>query len=101
MSSQPESTHIETLDETPDEMLGTTNPNSEAEAFTKAVDKIIKAYYGSSKSKLKLREPNPFNGSDSQKLCTFILQCKLNFREHPNQFQNDATKVNYILSYLK
>ena len=32
-STQPKSTHIETLDETPDETLGTTNPNNEAEAF--------------------------------------------------------------------
>jgi len=77
------------------------NPNNEAEAFAKAIDKIIKANYGSSKSKPKLWEPDPFNGSDSQKLRTFILQCKLNFRDCPDQFQNDATKVNYILSYLK
>src|SRR5882724_2019425 len=99
MSSQPESAHIDTLDETPDEKLGTTN--HEAEAFTKAIYKIFKANYGSSKSKLKLWEPDPFNGSDSQKLRTFILQCKLNFRDHLNQFQDDTTKVNYILSHLK
>jgi len=79
MSSQPKSAHIETLDETPDETLGTTNPNNEAKAFTKAIDKIVKANYGSSKSKLKLWEPNPFDGSNSRKLRTFILQCKLNF----------------------
>src|SRR5882724_12477389 len=99
MSSQPESAHIETLDETPDEILGTTN--QEAEAFVKAIDKIIKANYGSSKSKPKLREPDSFNGSDSQKLRTFILQCKLNFQDRPYQFQDDTTKVNYILSHLK
>src|SRR5882724_711955 len=79
MSSQHESTHIKTLDETPNKMLGTTNPNHEAKAFAKAIDKIVKANYGSSKSKPKLREPDPFDGSDSQKLRTFILQCKLNF----------------------
>src|SRR5882724_9661012 len=99
MSSQPESAHIDTLDETPNETLGTTN--HEAEAFTKAIDKIVKANYGSSKSKLKLWEPDPFNGSDSQKLYTFIIQCKLNFQDHPDQFQDDTTKVNYILSHLK
>jgi len=99
MSSQPESAHIKTLDETPDETLGTTN--NEAEAFAKAIDKIIKANYGSSKSKAKLREPDPFNGSNSQKLHTFILQCKLNFQDCPDQFQDDTTKVNYILSHLK
>src|SRR5882724_6453294 len=79
MASQPESAHIETLDETPNKMLGTTNPNNEAEAFAKAINKIIKANYGSPKSKPKLWEPNSLNGSNSQKLCTFILQCKLNF----------------------
>src|SRR5882724_1594114 len=101
MSSQHESAHIETLDETPNETLGTTNPTQEAEAFAKAIDKIVKANYGSSKSKLKLWEPNPFDGSDSRKLCTFILQCKLNFQDRPNQFQDDTPKVNYILSHLE
>src|SRR5882724_9872201 len=101
MSSQSESAHIETLDETPDETLGTTNPNHEAEAFTKAIDKIVKANYGSPKSKPKLWEPDPFNGSNSWKLRTFILQCKLNFQDRPDQFQDDTTKVNYILSHLK
>src|SRR5882724_856176 len=42
MSSQHKSAHIETLDETPDKTLGTTNPNQEAEAFAKAIDKIVK-----------------------------------------------------------
>src|SRR5882724_1635725 len=101
MSSQHESAHIETLDETPDETLGTTNPNQEAEAFAKAIDKIVKANYGSSNSKPKLWEPDPFDGSDSWKLRTFILQCKLNFQDHPNQFQDNTTKDNYILSHLK
>src|SRR5882724_334057 len=59
MSSQPESAHIETLNETPDETLGTTN--HEAEAFAKAINKIIKANYGSSKSKPKLQEPAPLD----------------------------------------
>src|SRR5882724_4006918 len=94
MSSQHKSAHIETLDETPDETLDTTNPNQEAEAFAKAIDKIVKANYGSSKSKLKLWEPDPFDGSDSWKLRTFILQCKLNFVDCPNQFQDNTTKVN-------
>src|SRR5882724_13549803 len=101
MSSQHESAHIETLDETPNKTLGTTNPNQEAKAFAKAIDKIIKANYGSSKSKPKLWEPDPFDGSNSWKLRTFILQCKLNFQDCPNQFQNDTTKFNYILSHLK
>src|SRR5882724_7427904 len=101
MSSQHKSAHVKTLDETPDETLGTTNPNHEAEAFAKAIDKIVKANYGSSKFKPKLREPNPFDSSDSQKLRTFILQCKLNFQDHPDQFKDDTTKVNYILSHLK
>src|SRR5882724_1483668 len=101
MSSQHESAHIETLDETPDETLGTTNPNQEAEAFAKAIDKIVKANYGSSNSKPKLQEPDPFDSSDSRKLRTFILQCKLNFQDHPDQFQDDTKKVNYILSHLK
>ena len=52
-------------------------------------------------SKPKLQEPDPFDGSDPQKLHTFILQCKLNFWYHPDIFQDDTANVNYILSFLK
>src|SRR6266481_985198 len=52
-------------------------------------------------SKVKLWELHPFDGYDSYKLCTFILQCKLNFWDHPDLFKDDSTKVNYIFSYLK
>jgi len=77
-SAQPRSAHTALVDkDTPDETPGTTDPDAEATAFAKAIDKIVKANY--SHSKPKLWEPDPFNSSDSHKLCTFILQCKLNF----------------------
>ena len=52
-------------------------------------------------SRVKLREPNTFDGSDPKKLCTFLLHCKLNFRDHPDLFPDGTIKVNCILSYLK
>ena len=52
-------------------------------------------------TKVKLREPDMFNGSNPKKLCTFLLHCKLNFRDHPDLFPDGTTKVNYVLSYLK
>ena len=52
-------------------------------------------------SRVKIREPDPFDGSDPEKLCTFLLQCKLNFRDCKDLFQDETTKVNYVLSYLK
>ena len=52
-------------------------------------------------SKVKLREPDTFNGSDQKKLRTFLLHCKLNFQECPDLFPDGTTKVNYVLSYLK
>jgi len=85
--------------DTPDETPGTTGPDAEATAFAKAINKIVKANYSGFKP--KLWEPDPFDGSDSCKLCTFILQCKLNFQDHPYLFPDDTAKVNYILSYLK
>src|SRR5882672_2717560 len=78
--------------------LDTPEPLSEVQKFAKAIGDIVKT--GGS-SKPKLREPDTFNGSDPRKLCTFILQCKLNFRDHPDLFQDDKSKVNYVLSYLK
>jgi hypothetical protein len=52
-------------------------------------------------SRAKLREPDPFDGKDPKKLPGFLLQCMLNFRARPQEFQHDSTKVNYALSFLK
>src|SRR6266481_8076695 len=86
MSTQPQSAHGsnqgQTLDESPEETPN--QPHQEPtleEAFVKAVDSIVKANMS---SKVKLQEPDPFYSSDSRKLCTFILQCKLNFPDHMN-----------------
>src|SRR5467141_2766906 len=49
---------------------------SEAQQFANTIGKMINF----SPPKAKLREPDPFNGSNSRKLCIFILQCRLNFR---------------------
>src|SRR5882724_5671137 len=44
---------------------------AKATAFAKAISKVLKT---NNSSKLKLQEPDPFDGSDSHKLCTLILQ---------------------------
>ena len=49
----------------------------------------------------KVREPDQFDGSDSRKLRTFLMQLELNFNDRPTVFRRDRTKVNYALSYLK
>src|SRR5882724_2138423 len=49
---------------------------AKATAFAEAIGKVLKT---NNSSKPKLWEPDPFDGSDSHKLHTFILQCKLNF----------------------
>jgi len=80
---------------------GTPASNSceaEATVFAEAISKVLKM---NSSSKPKLWEPDPFDGSDPHKLCTFILQCKLNFQDHKDMFEDYTEKVNYVLSYLK
>jgi len=77
-SAQPKSAHIEPVDNVnPNETSGTTGHNVEANAFANTIDNKVKANYSSSKP--KLWKPDPFNGSDSLKHFTLILQCKLNF----------------------
>src|SRR5882672_1661800 len=77
--------------ETPDDTT------SEAQQFANTIGKMINFR----PPKAKLREPDPFDGYNSQKLRTCILQCRLNFRDHPDLFKDDKSKVNYVLSYLK
>ena len=99
-AAQPGSAHTDPVDDnTPDESSGTTNPDAEVAAFSKAIERIVMA--SNTHAKPKLWESNPFNGSNSQKLHTFILQCKFNFQDHPDLFPDDTAKVNYILFYLK
>src|SRR5882724_7041023 len=73
------------------------NSQADATAIAEAISKVLKT----NNSKPKLREPDPFDGSDPRKLRTFILQCKLNFRDRKEAFEDDSDEVNYILSYLK
>jgi Domain of unknown function (DUF4939) len=54
-----------------------------------------------SKAQTKVREPDPFDGSDTRKLQPFLVQCQLNFRDRPNAFASDEAKVTFALSYLK
>src|SRR6266481_878438 len=80
---QPDETHL---------------PQSDAEVLASAIDRVVKSNLP---NKVKLRDPDPFDGSDTQKLRTFVLQCKLNFHDRSDLFQDDTMKVNYMLSYLK
>src|SRR5882672_3911756 len=89
-TSQPTPAHVDLEDD--DKSL------SETQQFVKAVGELMKT---GGLSKPKLQEPDPFDGSDSPKLRTFILQCKLDFRDRPDLFKDDKSKVNYVLSYLK
>jgi len=75
-----------------------TNSQADATAIAEAIGKVLKT---NNNSKPKLWEPDLFDGSNPRKLRTFILQCKLNFRDHKDAFEDDSDKVNYVLSYLK
>src|SRR5467141_1146105 len=99
-SASPKLAHIDPMNDSTLEPTSIPTPQEqEATAFIKAVDMIIKG--NNLGSKPKLREPDPFDGSDSRKLRTFILLCKLNFRDHPDIFEDNTSKVNYVISYLK
>src|SRR5882724_3434746 len=95
MSTHLGSAHLDPAD---DDTPSSNSHEAEATTFTEAISKVLKT---NNSSKPKLWEPDSFDGSDSCKLCTFILQCKLNFQDHKYMFEDDTNKVNYILSYLK
>ena len=51
----------------------------------------------SSSSCTKVHEPDTFNGTDPKKLCTFFVQCELNFQDWPKAFRTDRAKVVQII----
>ena len=52
-------------------------------------------------SRSKVREPDPFDGTDPSKLRTFLVQLQLSFNDRPRVFEVDQRKVNFAISYLK
>src|ERR1700674_703300 len=42
----------------------------------------------------KVREPDPFDGTDPIKLRTFLVQLQLSFNDRPRAFSTDRRKVN-------
>ena len=51
-------------------------------------------------SHLKVQEPDLFDGTDTTKLRTFLVQLQLNFNDRPCTFSEDQRKVNFAISYL-
>ena len=74
-------------------------PGTHALDITVMANAINALVWSNVPSRVKLREPDTFDGSDLKKLRTFLLHC--NFRDRPDLFPNGTTKVNYVLSSLK
>jgi hypothetical protein len=76
-------------------------PDAEQRDYERLLKLVETIKQPANKQKAKLREPDAFDGSDTRKLRTFLALCQLNFRSLSKAFQDDESKVNYALSYLK
>lgn len=52
-------------------------------------------------TKSNLRNPDTFDGSDPDKLPSFLAQCYLHFAERTQDFPTDDDKIYFIISYLR
>ncbi|KIN97693.1 hypothetical protein M404DRAFT_32042 [Pisolithus tinctorius Marx 270] len=59
------------------------------------------SHTGDSTPKTKVCEPDTFDSSDPKKLHKFLMQCKLNFQDHPHIFHSNRAKVTFAQFYLK
>ena len=55
----------------------------------------------SSSSRVKVWDPDTFDGTDPKKLRTFLVQCELVYSNWPKAFQLDRSKITFTQSYLK
>ena len=53
------------------------------------------------KEKVKIRDPDPFDGTEPDKLQNFLFQCQLEFNGKPNTYQSDEARIYYAISFLK
>ena len=51
--------------------------------------------------KVKVQEPDTFDGADPCRLQDFLVSCNLHFRDRPHVFSSDEKKILFVLSYLK
>lgn len=74
-----------------------------AQALELLANKIAGMPSASSKSKsqVKPRVPDTFDGSDPGKLETFIFQCNMYLALRSSDFPDDEARVTFALSYLK
>ena len=100
-ASAPMSAHQSTQNPSENPSTSSAVPATQAHDITVMANDINALVQSNVPSRVKLREPNTFNGSDPKKLHTFLLHCKLDFRDRPDLFPDRITKVNYVLSYLK
>ena len=80
------------------------NNNNPVLALTQAIYDLAKASKSNcdtSSAHMKVHKPDTFDGSDPHKLCTFLVQCELNFQDCLKAFQTDCMKVVFMQSYLK
>lgn len=69
-----------------------------ATTMTKAVAEGLKKQVAPA---IKYRTPDTYDGSDPEKLRTFLSQCNVYFRAKPNAFIRDYDKVMFAVSYLR
>lgn len=71
--------------------------------FSNSMNVSIKAAIKSAdiqQVRTKVREPDPFSGSDPSKLRGFLIALSLNFQDRPAAFQIQFSKINYAISYV-
>jgi hypothetical protein len=74
-------------------------------ALTQAIHGLVQATRRTvapeTSQRTKVREPDTFDGMEPRKLRTFLVQCELNFQDHPRAFRADRAEVTFAQSYLK
>ena len=56
---------------------------------------------GHQRTRVKTRDPEPYDGTDPSKLRAFLSQCHLTFQGRPQDFAQDQIKITYAVSWLK
>ena len=69
--------------------------------LAEAISSLTAAVKPRNRAKTKAREPDQFDGSDPEKLKTFIVQCELYFRGSNGEYDDEVKRINFALSYLK
>ena len=89
------------VEDPPQPPAPSSNPNADIATALLGITELLRTRAPKAKSKTNIKDPEPFDGKDNQKLRRFLIQCAMHFNDRPEAFEDDRDKITFAISHLQ